>query len=1017
MSENYFYTSVLQNKSDILLRGYLDGRRIQRKIKYKPYLFVETNKETAWRSLDGRHVDRIVFDNTYEARDFIKRYEGVSGFEIFGMTNWVYPFINDEFNGEINANYKNIRIGYIDIETWAEGEFELPTSARKPITAITLRYKSKNLVFGWYGDYTPEDSDTKYFKCADEVSMIRKFIQVWQELDLDVVTGWNIDGYDIPYIINRIINILGISWANKLSPWGYLDRKRTIMRGQEIEILIPAGIAILDYMEMYKKYRYKPQESYTLDFISKEELKVGKLDYSEYGSLHQLMVQNYQKYISYNIIDCKRVNELDDKLKYFNLLFTVAYTAHINFNDAFATTRPWDAIIHSYLLERNIVIPQMKYKGGSGYSITGGYVKSPIIGMHKWVVSFDVTSLYPHLIMQYNISPETIISVLNGYDAESILNGKLLDEELQSKLKENDACITATGALYDNSFEGFYPSLMRQFFELRAEYNGLKKKYAKELEKLKSTKSAQSQIDEAETLLQEYDARQNALKILLNGAYGALANEYYRWFDTRLAESITMSGQLSIQWVQNAINKKIAEITGIDRDYVIAIDTDSVVGDSIIRTNLGTERIDNFFERARADGKILQDIDDQIVVKPNFKCEALGMSDNGIPIMKPVNYVMAHKVKKKMYRIKVNGKEVIITEDHSLIVKRDGLLCSIKPTEIVKGDMLISLNGNRDEGVVSVENFCVREHDNFEIECIGEVEEWVYDIEVEGVHNFFANDILVHNSNYIAADSIVDALFPGLSDIETCRALDKFCEEVMQQVINDSFEELRRLTNCTQQKLTMKRECIANKGIWTAKKRYILNVLNKEGVEFETPELKMQGIEAVKSSTPRAAKDAIKEALKIIMNGTEQELQVYISAQRSRFRELPFEEIGFPRSVKHLEKYSSRSTLYTKGCPIHVRGALVYNNLIKSIENNDGDTLQPIVNGDKIKFAYMVMPNPVLENVIATNGEFPAILGLTQYIDHDMQFEKGLLAPVKVITDAIGWHAEPVASLEDLFVY
>lgn len=846
MSENYFYTSVLQNKSDILLRGYLDGRRIQRKIKYKPYLFVETNKETAWRSLDGRHVDRIVFDNTYEARDFIKRYEGVSGFEIFGMTNWVYPFINDEFNGEINANYKNIRIGYIDIETWAEGEFELPTSARKPITAITLRYKSKNLVFGWYGDYTPEDSDTKYFKCADEVSMIRKFIQVWQELDLDVVTGWNIDGYDIPYIINRIINILGISWANKLSPWGYLDRKRTIMRGQEIEILIPAGIAILDYMEMYKKYRYKPQESYTLDFISKEELKVGKLDYSEYGSLHQLMVQNYQKYISYNIIDCKRVNELDDKLKYFNLLFTVAYTAHINFNDAFATTRPWDAIIHSYLLERNIVIPQMKYKGGSGYSITGGYVKSPIIGMHKWVVSFDVTSLYPHLIMQYNISPETIISVLNGYDAESILNGKLLDEELQSKLKENDACITATGALYDNSFEGFYPSLMRQFFELRAEYNGLKKKYAKELEKLKSTKSAQSQIDEAETLLQEYDARQNALKILLNGAYGALANEYYRWFDTRLAESITMSGQLSIQWVQNAINKKIAEITGIDRDYVIAIDTDS---------------------------------------------------------------------------------------------------------------------------------------------------------------------------NYIAANAIVDALFPGLSDIETCRALDKFCEEVMQQVINDSFEELRKLTNCKMQKLTMKRECIANKGIWTAKKRYILNVLNKEGVEFETPELKMQGIEAVKSSTPRAAKDAIKEALKIIMNGTEQELQVYISAQRSRFRELPFEEIGFPRSVKHLEKYSSRSTLYTKGCPIHVRGALVYNNLIKSIENNDGDTLQPIVNGDKIKFAYMVMPNPVLENVIATNGEFPAILGLTQYIDHDMQFEKGLLAPVKVITDAIGWHAEPVASLEDLFVY
>ena len=836
----YFYTSVLNHKADILLRGYRDGKRVQKRINYKPYLFITSQKPSEYKTLDGRFVERMVFPNTWEAREFQRRYENVAGFDVYGMTNWVYPFINDEFNGKIASDFRQIRIAYLDIETWAEGEFELPTSARKPVTAITLRFRGKNLVFGWVGDYTPPDADTKYFKCVDEEAMLAKFIDVWQRLDFDVVTGWNVEGYDIPYLINRITLLMGIKAANELSPWGFLDRKKVVVRGQETEIHIPAGIAVLDYLEMYKKYRYKPQESYTLEFICQEELGVGKLDYSEYAGLHDLMQQNHQKYIEYNIIDTKRVNDLDDKLKYFNLLFTVAYTAHINFNDAFATTRPWDAIIHSYLMKRKIVVPLMNPMGYSD-SIVGGFVKDPHIGLHGWGASFDVTSLYPHLIMMFNISPETLLTVLPGYNPEKVLEGAFKDEKLQAKLRAEGACIAASGAVFDTANVGFYAALMKEFFELRAEYNSLKKKYdaAKEAEKDPVAKA------ELENLYQEYDANQNALKILLNGAYGALANAYYRWFDPRLAEAITMSGQTAIQWVERALNAKLAELTGNPIDYVIAIDTDS---------------------------------------------------------------------------------------------------------------------------------------------------------------------------NYINLQPIVDALFSGLSPKETCLKLHEFCESALADVISAAFEELREQTNCSEQKLKMKRECIFEKGIWTAKKRYILNVWSKENVFYDEPELKVQGIEIVKSSTPRAAKKTMKEAIKLIVNTDEQTFQNYIASLRAQFRALPFEEIAFPRGVKHLEKYASRSTIYQDRCPIHVRGALVYNHMIRNHESK-GDTLQAIVNGDKIKFSYMIMPNPLLENVIAVPGDLPSELGLDHYIDRDMQFEKGVLAPLKVITDAIGWHLEPVASLEDLLIY
>ena len=219
--------------------------------------------------------------------------------------------------------------------------------------------------------------------------------------------------------------------------------------------------------------------------------------------------------------------------------------------------------------------------------------------------------------------------------------------------------------------------------------------------------------------------------------------------------------------------------------------------------------------------------------------------------------------------------------------------------------------------------------------------------------------------------------------------------------------------NAYDQKMFMKREVIANTGIWTAKKRYILNVWDSEGVRYNEPKLKMSGIEAVKSSTPGSCREKIKEALKVVMKGTEAEFHAFNQAFKDEFSKLPFEEVAFPRGVSELTKYESKSDVYQKGTPIHVRGAVIYNKLLT--DRKLTKKYQAIKDGDKIKFCYMKMPNPTHENVLSVLNVLPKEFNLEKYIDYDTQFEKAYLEPLKIIVNTFGWSAEPVASLRGFF--
>ena len=832
----FFYTNVFARGDRIYLRGYKDGRRFSDVINYKPYLFVPSDGKTntKYKTLSGKQVVRMDFDSISDARDFLKRYEEVANYDVYGLTNFQYLFIHDKFHGEMAYDTSQINIIGIDIETDSSDGFPDIEKADKEVTAITLSRKGEKVLLAMK-DYEPAEN-VHFIKCKDEWHLLNNFLKIWQSgrYQPDIVTGWNIEFFDIPYLVNRINVVLGMHEAKKLSPWGILEERRFEVHGRESQTYTPAGINVLDYLNLYKKFKFEQQESYKLDSIAEKELGVKKLDYSEYGSLNDLYVKNPQKFYDYNVHDVTLIDMLEEKLGFIELVIAFAYDAKVNYSDTMTTVRPWDVIIHNYLLDRNIVIPQFK-RAANYESLVGGYVKEPKIGMSKWVVSFDLNSLYPHLIMQYNISPEMMLGRQQYFPGiESIIEGR-------AEIERSDVvAVAANGVQFRKDKQGFLPALMEKMYNDRAEY---KKKMLDAKRGLEDT--SKDKVEDRRLIsndIARYHNLQLAKKIQLNSAYGALGNEYFRWFSFDMAEAITMSGQLSIRWIERKINEylnKLLKTNGVD--YVIASDTDSIYVN-----------------------------------------------------MEPL--------------VKMTGEAEIL--------------------------------------------------------------------------------------------SIVNAV-------------DKFCEGPIQKMINTSYQELADYMSAYQQKMIMKRETIADKGIWRGKKMYILNAWNIEGVQYSEPQLKIQGIEAVRSSTPKSCRSSIKEAIKLIMNSDEESVQRYIADFRTKFMELPFEDVAFPRGMKGINKYKDRSTIYIKGTPIHVKGALLYNDLLtrKGLTRK----YQLIGDGDKIKFAYLKMPNILNDTVISVLDDLPEELGLHKYVDYEMQFQKCFLDPIKSILEIIGWDTEKRSTLEDFF--
>ena len=828
-----WYTNVQLIGNYFLVRAYEDGKHIEFREEFKPTLFVKSKKESKYRTLSGEVVDAVQPGTVKDCREFLKKYENVDGFEIYGNERYIYQYISDKYSEEeIKFDINKIKLVTIDIEVASENGFPDVESCSEEILAITIQdYATKKIVSWGIKPFTYNRSDLIYHYCESEFALLNTFIQYWMDNTPEIVTGWNLQLYDIPYICKRLNRVLGEKLMKRMSLWGLVSEGEVFIDGRKHTTFDIGGVTQLDYMDLYKKFTYKAQESYRLDYIAEVELGQKKLDHSEYETFKEFYTKNWQKFIEYNIVDVELVDRLEDKMKLIELALTMAFDARVNFTDVFYQVRMWDNIIYNYLKKRNIVIPQ-KNRSSKNEKYAGAYVKEPKPGIYDWVVNFDLNSLYPHLIMQFNISPETLIDKRHPtVSVDKILNKKLDFEEYK------DYAVCANGAMYRKDVRGFLPELMEKMYNERVIF---KKKMIEAKKQYEKTKDKQ--------LLKEIARCNNiqmAKKISLNSAYGAVGNQYFRYYKLENAEAITLSGQVAIRWIENKMNQYLNRILKTDGvDYVIASDTDSIY------LNLG-------------------------------------------PLVEDV------------YKGRKKTTESIVT------------------------------------------------------------------------------------------------------------FLDKICEVELEKYIEGCYQELANYVNAYDQKMQMKRENIADRGIWTAKKRYILNVWDSEGVRYEEPKLKMMGIEAVKSSTPAPCRQMIKDALKLMMSGTENEVITYIEKCREKFEKLPPEQISFPRSVSDVQKYQSPATIYSKGTPIHVRGALLYNHYVK--EKKLSHKYSIINNGEKIKFCYLKKPNPIHENIISFIQQFPKELNLDKYIDYELQFEKAFLDPLKSILDCIGWEVTKTATLDSFF--
>lgn len=466
-----FYTSVERDGSNILWNGYENGTRFSRKVKFEPTLFVPTKNESSYKGLiNKKPLAPKKFSSMNEAKDFIEQYKDVSGFEIHGSTNFISNFIQEKYPGKINFEIELINLVKFDIEVDISTGLPNMETADKPITSISYK-SSRNSTYHLLTmkeyDKTQTITDVhpdniNHMSFTNESSLLRRFIDIWVMDYPDIVTGWNVEFFDITYIVGRITRVLGESAVKKLSPWGVIRKRTAVIFNREQITYSFHGITVIDFMDAFKKfgYKYGPQESYKLDHIASVVLDEKKLDYSEYGSLTALYEQNPQLYFDYSLKDTVLIEKLEEETALIALVLEVAYNGGVNFGDAFGTVHIWESILYRWQLEQNIVPPIKRGPGEITSELPGGHVKVPKPGFSKNMLSFDLDSLYPHLMMQYNMSPETFIP--NHSEMVSI------PEVLAGNYKNTTQyAVSGNGACFTKEFKGMIPTIVEEYYANR----------------------------------------------------------------------------------------------------------------------------------------------------------------------------------------------------------------------------------------------------------------------------------------------------------------------------------------------------------------------------------------------------------------------------------------------------------------------------------------------------------------------------------------------------------------------
>ena len=465
-----FYTNVHYSGTSLKYRQIKNGVRTKGTIPFEPCLYIPTKSATTLKTLDGRNVDQVKFNSLFELKEFKNTYINVEGFELHGDIGIEYQYISKEYGPESEYDFSQLKILYIDIETTCEDGFPDIDIASESVIVVSCMIDGKIDVY-CLGQYDNQSDNVTVHCYDDEKQLLYDLVEYFGKHEPDIITGWNVRFFDIPYLVNRIKSFKDSQLkVSKLSPFGVVKEKKITKQGKEHTIFDIHGIATMDYYELYKTFTYVNQESYKLDHIAWVELGERKVSYQEYDSISDFYKKNFKKFVEYNIKDTELVAKLEKKMRLMELAVALAHSAGVNYVDVFSQVKTWDVIIYHHLLNKNIVIPP-KTSNVKEDQYAGAYVKEPQVGRHKWVVSFDIASMYPNIIIQNNISPETMVEQIDfKIKVEDIINPSDNTKKVYSECVDKDVTISANGTCYTKDTIGFLPELMDKMFKERKKF-------------------------------------------------------------------------------------------------------------------------------------------------------------------------------------------------------------------------------------------------------------------------------------------------------------------------------------------------------------------------------------------------------------------------------------------------------------------------------------------------------------------------------------------------------------------
>lgn len=1093
MNNNYI-SAVYNKKTNRVLVWERDRATDQRRIKEyvgEHYYYVEDphgDHVTLW----GHTCRRVDCKNHWDMR------ERLEADQRCGRLTFEADF--KPLDRCLMTHYYNVQVpslhkGLVDIEvdydiTRGYSRIDNPYA---PVNALTI-YRSWEQTYyvlavpppGWDEATSPLNMDELGFNdpqktlfsakeahlilCKNEAELLENFLDLLD--DVDVVSGWNSEFFDVIYLAKRIEITLGNRAAQRLnfegSPFSYEYREVEKFEQKET-ICALSGRVHLDYLQLFRKFSFKARTSYALAKVAEDETTLEKLNYS--GSLEELYKTNFNWFIRYNIRDVEIIVALDEKFKFIDLANSMSHSNTVLMEDVFGSVKIIETGVTNYAhYNMNRIVGNKNPQPGE--KAEGAIVINPKVGLHEWIGSVDINSLYPSTIRSLNMSPEMIVGqfldkeyawseIYRGTDTELTFIPEVYNDpngdpgvtytakEWKNLLVENKWSVSGFGTVFDQgSGMGLIPAILADWYAKRKEYQKVMKDAKKEVAELEKfatpEKSSSSDVAykkgwlpatvhaklvETKKTSELFDLQQHTMKIFLNSTYGALLNQWFLYSDPRLGASTTGSGRQitthmteEISYISTGIRYPLTKTTHTEKgethhvyttDSPVTIygDTDSVAGDSILKTSRGQISIEDLFLSApwvRNDGEKRHGFFDVPVECLTYD------PHNKTAVYKRIREIYAHKTTKRRYRlVDAVGGELFVTGDHSCMVVRNGELVEVKPDQITQSDEYVC---QLDDTIHHAPATCV-EVAPFE-------DEWVYDVVMEdpNIPYFFANDILVHNSNYYkiaGVDNLEDAV--------------KRADEIAD-LVNESFPGfMRNAFNCQpgyDDLIKCGREIVADTGMFIAKKKYIVRAIDVEGIRYDPSDdkcLKMQGVEIKKTDTPPIIQAFLKKTVTAMLAKEDyskvRDDVLEFRRKLSQDKNAIF-QLGVVKSANNLaDRYAEWEAIEKPGrgkvnLPQNIRASINHNEFLKKV----GDVrTKPIMTGQKVRIFYLE-PNAAGFDSIAFSSdldEFPAWFGENFAVDVKRTLSKLVDDKLSIYFAAVNWEvpSEQNKFLDDLFVF